>query len=62
MPDRLLTATEVCEFLQISPRTLFNNRSAGKPTPPAIRVAGALRWSKDALLAWCDTQTEKTAA
>jgi len=47
----LISATELAELLQISTRTLWRLRSAGKLIRP-IRLGGSTRWSLDEVQTW----------
>lgn len=47
----LITAKQVADLLQISPRSVWRMRSAGSmPTP--IRLGAAVRWRRDQIEAW----------
>lgn len=53
---RLMTNDEVAEYLQISPKTLRNWKSAGKG-PPAIRYSGrATRYLPEDVYEWVKRQ------
>lgn len=49
----LLTAEKVAELLDISVRTLWRLRSAGKlPTP--VRLGGSVRWRAHEIVTWIE--------
>lgn len=50
-PASLLTAYQVAKALNISMRTLWRLKSAGK-LPEAIRVGNSVRWRNDDLVEW----------
>jgi excisionase family DNA binding protein len=47
----LITAAELASLLQVSTRTLWRLRSAGK-LPEAVRLGGAVRWQLDEIKKW----------
>jgi len=47
----LISAAEFAELLQISTRTLWRLRSAGKVIKP-IKLGGSTRWRRDEVKAW----------
>ncbi|MCA9012138.1 MAG: helix-turn-helix domain-containing protein [Planctomycetaceae bacterium] len=49
----LLTARQVANLLNISTRTLWRLKSAGK-IPPAIRVGNSVRWRREDLNSWIE--------
>ncbi len=57
-PDRLLTADQVAQHLQISRRALYEMRYLGDG-PPAIKVGRRLRYRQQDLQAWLDQRTEQ---
>ncbi len=61
-PTPLLTMSEAAAYLGISKSTLAHHRSAGQPTPPAIRIGGAVRYRTRDIDAWLEQQLEKQAA
>ena len=52
-PDRLLTADQVAQHLQISRRALYEMRYQGGG-PPAIKVGRRLRFRRREVEAWID--------
>jgi len=56
-PDRLLTADQVADLLQISRRALYEMRYLGEG-PPATRVGRRLRYSRRDLNAWLASRRE----
>lgn len=49
----LLSANQVAEMLNISIRTLWRLRAAGK-LPAPVRLGGSVRWRIDAIQAWIE--------
>lgn len=49
--EGLLTARQVASILNVSTRTLWRLKSAGK-LPGAVRVGGSVRWRKNDLREW----------
>ena len=49
----LLTAGQVAEMLNISTRTLWRLKSAGK-LPAAIRIGKSIRWRREDLNTWIE--------
>jgi predicted DNA-binding transcriptional regulator AlpA len=47
----LISASELAEMLQVSTRTLWRLRSAGKLIKP-IKLGGSTRWRLDEVQAW----------
>ena len=47
----LISAVELAELLQVSTRTLWRLRSAGKLIKP-IKLGGSTRWRLDEVEAW----------
>jgi predicted DNA-binding transcriptional regulator AlpA len=47
----LISATELADLLQISTRTLWRLRSAGKLVEP-IKLGGSTRWRLDEVQKW----------
>lgn len=47
----LISATELAELLQVSTRTLWRLRSAGKLIKP-IKIGGSTRWRLDEVENW----------
>lgn len=54
----LLTPDQVAALLGIPKRTLYVQRSEGRPTPPAIRVGKHLRYRQSDIDAWLDSQAD----
>lgn len=54
----LLTPEQVAEFLGIPKRSLYVQRSTGRPTPKAIRVGKHLRYRPADVEAFVAEQTE----
>ena len=50
-PALLVSADKLAEMLDISVRTLWRLRSAGK-LPPALKVGGCVRWRLAEVRAW----------
>lgn len=49
--ERLLTARELADMLNVSVRTVWRLRSsAAIPTP--VRIRGAVRWNRDDIIHW----------
>ena len=49
--SHLITAVEFSQLLQVSPRTLWRLRSAGR-LPNAIRLGGVVRWRFSEVQDW----------
>ncbi|TWT67023.1 Helix-turn-helix domain protein [Posidoniimonas polymericola] len=47
----LATPTQVAEMLQVSTRTLWRMRAAGK-LPEPVRLGAAVRWRRDEIEQW----------
>jgi predicted DNA-binding transcriptional regulator AlpA len=47
----LITARKLAQLLEISPRTLWRLKSAGR-LPAPVRLGGAVRWRLDEVRAW----------
>lgn len=47
----LMTAAQVAELLQVSPRTLWRLLSAGK-LPAPLRLGGVVRWRFEEITKW----------
>ncbi len=52
-PQLLLTAKQVAALLGISWRTVYRLNDSGK-MPKAVKVSGATRWNKKAILRWIE--------
>lgn len=51
----LLTIDEVADIVRLSPRTLYNQRSAGEaPGALGFNIGRAIRWDAAELEAWID--------
>jgi len=57
----LLTPEQVAELLGIPKRSLYTQRSAGRPTPRAIRVGKYLRYRIEDVEAFIESQREPAA-
>ena len=51
MENVLITAAQVAEMLNVSLRTLWRLKSAGK-LPAPVRLGGAVRWRTQEVLQW----------
>ncbi|MCF4122182.1 helix-turn-helix domain-containing protein [Antribacter sp. KLBMP9083] len=58
----LLTPQEVADMLRIPVRTLYGQRSAGRPTPPGVKIGRHLRYRLADVEAWIDEQFGRSAA
>lgn len=47
----VLTIGQVAQLLQVSSRTLYRLRDAGK-LPQCVRIGGAIRWSRSVVEDW----------
>ena len=47
----LLTAPQIAELLQLSTRTVWRLRSAGK-LPNPVEIGGSVRWNRDEIQRW----------
>jgi predicted DNA-binding transcriptional regulator AlpA len=47
----LITASKLAALLEVSTRTLWRLRSAGR-LPEPVRLGGAVRWRRDDILKW----------
>jgi excisionase family DNA binding protein len=56
--DRLLTLTEVAEFLQVKERTLYE--WARKDAIPSFKLGNAWRFKKDDIDRWIEERKRKT--
>lgn len=54
--QRLLTAREAAELLNISEKTLWNHSGVRGNRIPVVRFGRTLRYSRDALLRWIEQQ------
>ena len=50
----LLTASQLAKTLNLSERTLWRLRSAGK-LPKPVRIAGSVRWRFDEITIWIES-------
>jgi len=48
-------------YLGVTPETLYNWRSLGKPCPPAFKVGSRLRWRRESVDAWIAEQEAKSS-
>ncbi|MFE7504005.1 helix-turn-helix domain-containing protein [Promicromonospora sp. NPDC057488] len=66
MPGRavpvLLTPDEVADMLRIPVRSLYVQRSAGRPTPPGVKIGRHLRYRLSDVEAWIEDQFTRSAA
>ncbi len=53
MEMQLLSAERLAALLDISVRTLWRLRSAGK-LPPPVRLGGSIRWNAAEIRAWIE--------
>lgn len=58
----LLTPQEVADLLRIPVRSLYVQRSAGRPTPPGVKIGRHLRYRLDDVEAWIEDQFTRSAA
>ena len=58
----LLTPQEVADLLRIPVRSLYVQRSAGRPTPPGVKIGRHLRYRLADVEAWIDDQFTRSAA
>lgn len=54
----LLNTQQVAEWLGINKHTLLVWRVEGKPSPPAIKIGGELRFKIEDVQAWIDSNAE----
>lgn len=59
MTDRLMSATEVAEFLGISVNTLYQLRYRGDPLPRGYRVGGRIKYRRADVETWLEEQADK---
>lgn len=52
----LLTEAEVARLLGLSPRTLRRWRHANRSGPPFVYIGGRVRYRRDELEAWLESQ------
>jgi hypothetical protein len=60
--DTLLTPQEVADILRIPVRSLYVQRSSGRPTPPGAIVGRHLRYRRADVEAWIAEQFAGSAA
>ena len=58
MDDKLLTMQELADYLQISKGGLYQLRYRSS-APPAIKIAGKLRFRESEVIKWIDANTER---
>lgn len=58
----LLTPQEVADLLRIPVRSLYVQRSAGRPTPPGVKIGRHLRYRLADVEAWVEDQFKRSAA
>jgi excisionase family DNA binding protein len=58
----LLTPQEVADLLRIPVRSLYVQRSAGRPTPPGVKIGRHLRYRLADVEAWVEEQFTRSAA
>lgn len=58
----LLTPQEVADMLRIPVRSLYVQRSAGRPTPPGVKIGRHLRYRLADVEAWVEDQFTRSAA
>ena len=58
----LLTPEEVADMLRIPVRSLYVQRSAGRPTPPGVKIGRHLRYRLADVEAWVEEQFTRSAA
>jgi excisionase family DNA binding protein len=58
----LLTPQEVADLLRIPVRSLYVQRSAGRPTPPGVKIGRHLRYRLSDVEAWIEDQFTRSAA
>lgn len=58
----LLTPDEVADMLRIPVRSLYVQRSAGRPTPPGVKIGRHLRYRLADVEAWIEDQFTQGAA
>ena len=63
-PDRLLNLDDLCELLSVSPNTVYAWRSHGRAGttdrgPKAYKIGRSLRWRRDDVEAWLETQLDQ---
>ena len=54
---KVLTLTEVCDYLNVSPVTIY--RLLKRKRIPAFRVAGSWRFNVEDLAVWMEDQSNK---
>ena len=57
LEGRMLTITEVCDILRVSPRTIRRGWKTGR-FPPPITVVGSQRWLGADIIAYLDVLLE----
>jgi excisionase family DNA binding protein len=60
--NMLLTPQEVADLLRIPVRSLYVQRSAGRPTPPGVKIGRHLRYRLADVEAWIEDQFTRSAA
>jgi excisionase family DNA binding protein len=58
----LLTPQEVADLLRIPVRSLYVQRSTGRPTPPGVKIGRHLRYRLTDVEAWIEEQFIGSAA
>lgn len=51
--ERLLTARELADMLNVSVRTVWRLRSSAA-IPAPVRIRGSVRWNRDEVQRWID--------
>ncbi|MCP4786780.1 MAG: helix-turn-helix domain-containing protein [Fuerstiella sp.] len=54
-----LKRSQVCDMLQISARQLSKLLKADNDFPTPFTVGGSLRWKRETIVAWMETQISK---
>jgi excisionase family DNA binding protein len=58
MGEKLMSATEVAEYLGISVNTLYQHRYRGEG-PPGYRVGGRIRYRPEDVEQWLEEQADR---
>ena len=59
--EDIMDVLTLSAYLGVTPETLYNWRSLGKPCPPAFKVGSRLRWRRESVDAWIAEQEAKSS-
>jgi excisionase family DNA binding protein len=59
--EQLYTLDELSKILQIGRSTLYRLKDTGQ-MPPPVRIGGQLRWRRETIEKWLETQQEQAKA